>query len=408
LWNGYRDCVDVDLKETEVEEIYGFPTDKPTWGRIDHCLFETVFNTFDVSEVVTDPQYCIDKCSSRGGGCFGVNVVPVMAPKTAYGKFKPAPGTTWTHPDIYGTDIYVPWNKTTFDSSRDKFLLNPAPEKYLCYSVQPHIFTDTQDEFTVSKDPHDPIFYSTCWYRFGGNTFADYVDAPPAPTDAVPWRYNTECIDCKSVAQYSDLRARHPIWNVTETCVNCDEEPSEAETPVVPDNIVVAEGTRCDGVASFPQGFMFRVTHNTCSNETRPNCTKQLWPIGRNLNSNVTLDECRAMVAKDKNCSNYYNYRVSPPYRCYCFTNQECCLNCSRKVDPLFVTYEMKTTADPTCATGVLSADGSFCCSASCTAGKCQATSEDTLLAVGFCSANSATRSCNQHGPPCVVETAKK
>jgi hypothetical protein len=69
MWRGYRDCVDVDLKDTHVDDIYGIPPSAPSWTRIDHCLFENVREIAPFSVIVTDPQFCLDECT--GSKCWG-------------------------------------------------------------------------------------------------------------------------------------------------------------------------------------------------------------------------------------------------------------------------------------------------------------------------------------------------
>jgi hypothetical protein len=80
--------------------------------------------------------------------------VPLKAPSTAYKFNKPA-NVPWFYPNIYGTDIYVPWNATqfmVFNTTETARLLNGASEnKYMCYTVTPADFTDTTDN-TLSQE----------------------------------------------------------------------------------------------------------------------------------------------------------------------------------------------------------------------------------------------------------------
>jgi hypothetical protein len=83
-WRGYYDCVDVDLKATQVEEVYGHAPNGSVWNRIDHCLFDDPVSIFSQqSEVITDAAYCLDRCVGNPN-CYGVNVVPLVAPKGVY------------------------------------------------------------------------------------------------------------------------------------------------------------------------------------------------------------------------------------------------------------------------------------------------------------------------------------
>ena len=398
MWRGYRDCIDVDLKSTTVDEIYGITPLAPSWKRIDHCLFENIRDVMDFSLIVTDHQYCMDACTS--GKCVGVNLVPLKAPSTAY-KFDAPEGSSWMFPSIYGADIYTPWNFTLFNTTRDQFAaLASSTDKYMCYGVFPAIATDTVDEFTISNDPDDPIFYSTCYYKYAGNTFPEYESPVQDSTIAIPWKYQTKCISCTDQA-FNAHTSVMPVWNVSDVCTNCDLFSQNATIPEPVLSILIENGTRCDGLGGYSNAL-----HHTCPDDaTAAACTRQLIPLGRTTNDDVLVDECRALAEADPNCSKYYYLRNDPPNRCYCYANMPCCLNCSRVAASLFESYETNSVADPLCSKGVKSTDGTACCSASCT--KC-VNSIGAVDYVGWCSATgikNSGRLCSEYGPPCVISS---
>ena len=326
---------------------------------------------------------------------YRVNVVPLSAPSSAY-KFKPYPGETWAHPDIYGTDIYVPWNLNTTAPYADAFLANASSDRYLCYNLLPTVPTDTIDEFTTSTDPEDPIFYSTCFYKFSGNTFDDYATPDTNAKVDVPWKYQSQCIDCASQS-INSAGSVTPKWKIADTCTNCDLNPSNATAPALPTVITIENGTRCDGLGGYN-----RLTHTSCSNATQSDCTIQLVPIGRAPGDDVTVDECRALAAENANCTKYFYMRNSSPFKCYCYSNNPCCLNCSRLPAPAFVSFELTSVPDPSCSTGVLTSDSLYCCSGSCA--KCS-TVTGVSDNVGYCNIGGlkADRTCNKYGPPCIM-----
>jgi hypothetical protein len=385
-WRGYRDCTDVDYKTTQVADIYGLPFNGTRWTKIDHCLFENVRNVYTSFQVFNDPQDCLARCTFTD--CYGVNVVPLVAPDSAYKGFRPGPRDIWMYPNFYGSDIYVPWNQTAFNTSRYLYMSNPNSQKYLCYTVNPAEFTDTTDEYTLASDPEDPIFYSTCYYRFRGNLFADYA-TKVSPDSIVPWRYFDKCIGCDTQTSNTDPRMISK-WTLEDKCVNCDYEPKPAK-PVL--YYPVEAGVKCDG--QNPNAWS-RPIHSSCPNTTQ--CWKQLRVIGR-PNMVVSAAECKILASEDSDCSNTYMHR-NTTNNCYCYSNRACCKTCSRVPDTTYNTYHLSTTADPTCATGTLSTDNTACCSKECGAGNCNtvAAAQDP---VGFCYATSITRPCAQYGPPC-------
>lgn len=391
-WSGYRDCVDVDYKPQQVANVYGVVSNVTRWNRIDHCLFPQARRVFSAhSEIVTDASYCLNRCGALTE-CSGVNVVPIRPPTTAFNFPKPNLAN-WTFPNIPGADILVPWEEPIFDSTRDLFMQPENAQKYMCYSVMPRQFTDTKDEFYVTSDPEDPVFYSTCYYRLQGNVFEEYLDQQPGDTTRVGWRYNDKCINCQQQATNSFLSVT-PEWNIAPACTNCDREPKTVSPPSPPKYLVEAN-TRCDGQPTFS-----RPSHHTCGNSTAQ-CTKIMVPLGRlGANTAVTMDECAIMVARDPECSDTFSFRKTVA-SCFCYTKKECCKTCSRREDSTWDTYTItKSTPDPTCATGVPSADGLACCSASCGAGNCRNTTAP-VDPVGFCCASCITRPCSMYGPPC-------
>jgi hypothetical protein len=132
-------------------------------------LFQDPRFVFYATEIVTDAQWCFDKCDAYVGQrtCYGVQIVPIAAPDTALSGFTAPNGYQWLHPEVYGSDIYVPWNWTVFDNTLP-LLDNPSPNKFMCYALTPFRSTNSKDDHIISEDPHDPIFYSTCYYKYNG------------------------------------------------------------------------------------------------------------------------------------------------------------------------------------------------------------------------------------------------
>jgi len=399
MWRGYRDCVDVDVKSTPVANIYGTPSNISMWTRIDHCFFDTPQNVFAISEVFTDAQDCLNKCASNGN-CNGINLVPIMAPSSVYPNFTESAGEIWMYPQYYGSDIYVPWNHTRFDATRDSFIAKASPENYLCYGVKPKEFTDTEDEYSVTSDPEHPTFYSTCYYKFEGNIFPEYLNGTNSEStlSKIPWRFFDECIDCTTQA-YNSVPEAGPRWKVADTCINCDIEPANL-TSLYPPSVFIEAGVRCDGLG----GTWKNTTHHNCTGNDDLNCVKPLIPIGRTATSDITLDECRLMTEEDPECSSIFMIKQVTPFRCFCYTKQTCCKVCTRSIDANYNTYEVTSVPDPTCANGVLSSGNTGCCSRECGAGNCVTNpGNGSKPPVGFCCSNCSARPCSQYGAPCTM-----
>jgi len=390
--------VDVDLKSEEVQEVYGHAPNGSVWTRIDHCLFDEPFLLFaQHSEVITDPAYCLDRCLVNAN-CYGVNVVPLMAPSSTY-DFK-TPGAVFPH--VRGADIYVPWGRidSPFNATRDQFMAAASADRFMCYIVRPKQITDvTQTEYLVSNDPTDPVFHSTCYLKFVGRSFTDYEANYTAPDVDVGWRYNHQCISCKEKAENDFTHNMLPHWNVADKCVNCFREPAQGVTSERPPRIVVANNTLCDG----HNGVFSQMTHR-CGNIS--NCTIRLGILNR-PNNFITAAECRILASQNSSCSNVYYHFKNPnsPVQgeCWCYTKDPCCRSCSRRTGTNWFVYELESPPDPTCAGGRLSDDRRYCCSSTCGVGLCTWEQSSTSASVGFCGTNYITRSCAQYGPPCIM-----
>ena len=329
--------------------------------------------------------------------------MPIVPPKSVYRGFtKPSGRANWIFPEIYGTDIYVPWNLTrqyTAAFNASDFLAEAAsPDRYVCYGVYGKVSTETEDQYSLAKDPNDPVFYSTCYVRYSGNMFPGYENTLVSKSEKGPWKWNDKCLTCDS--QQSAVNASSaPRWEVADICVNCDRVPAEPKKSdkLVP--VLVEAYTRCDGYAVTWNSYK----HHTCA--TNRTCQMQLLPVGRALDKDaITLEECSMMVQRDTRCSNTFSFLARGGInRCYCYNSDPCCLNCSRIRTFNYDVYELKTVADPTCETGVLSKDLKACCSGSCGAGNCLPTNNGTVAAVGFCCSAGITRSCDVASPPCLV-----
>lgn len=434
-WGGYLDCVDVDYVSQSVANVYGTAPTTTRWARIDHCLLEGIYYLMDgISEQLTgDVDHCKQRCLEDGtGNCGAVQAAPMTTPM-AYHFLHAADGSNWTFPNYNGNEILFPW-KTPYwgpeDSTHFWDVVRPEnANKTVCYFGKARDYTTTADQFVISDDPSDPVFYGTCWLLNNDNTFPGYEDSGQYSID-VKWRFGDKCVDCDDVATNRNLSAL-PQWHISNKCVNCDMEPGKPKIVTVPQTFMIAANSTCDGLDpgwNTMYTFPWKVdAHHSCSsNNETAECFKNLAPLGRqgwyySSLPAVTFDECAILVSKDPDCSSTFMYETSPyygcrgcmerkvnPSSCICYTKKSCCKNCSLIADrsdgPRWNLYETTTKPDPTCSTGVRSSDGHHCCSASCGAGNCtQGNIYQPSTSIGMCDHYGVTRSCTRFGPPCVI-----
>ena len=92
---------------------------------------------------------------------------------------------------------------------------------YLLEQAEP---TQTRPPYILSKDPEDPIFYSTCYIYKSG------VQWLPTIKQNVKrdWAFNTQCLECSSYEANEANNAttpkdgKTPKWLVSRTCTDCD------------------------------------------------------------------------------------------------------------------------------------------------------------------------------------------
>jgi len=88
-WNGYYDCMDVDVRDSPVQNVYGTKkTDTFTWNRVDHCAYvDYIDMTSQCVPAVTGLADCLKQTSSVWKGSwkssrFGMMLVPFENPAT--------------------------------------------------------------------------------------------------------------------------------------------------------------------------------------------------------------------------------------------------------------------------------------------------------------------------------------
>eukprot|EP01129_Flabellula_baltica_P000570 TRINITY_DN10557_c0_g1_i1.p1 TRINITY_DN10557_c0_g1~~TRINITY_DN10557_c0_g1_i1.p1 ORF type:complete len:987 (-),score=258.71 TRINITY_DN10557_c0_g1_i1:69-3005(-) len=409
MWAGYYDLMEIDYIDQQVEYIYGEddPEIPTTYSRIDHCYFPDISRTNIGYQpelpyrlvVDRDPTVCLERCRLRGNvDCKYVQVLPLHVPSTVKQSYREKNG-------IYQTLDFDRLN-TTLPELLEKY---PEEDTYICYDLGARIATATEGEYIISNDPRDPVFYSTCYIQNNKIKFIGYDDVTPSEI-YVPWRFGDKCLSCEDHARIKSSNYLVPHWKFADKCVNCDElalNPEEYAAPKIVYNLL-RNASFCDGFDSSNATDIFRRSfHSSCTNGER--CVKKLDIIA---STSVSLSTCAYLVAKDPQCSSIFTRRSSSnpeDYKtdCFCYMNHECCHTCSTIGSTSYDTYEIaenEFTPDPTCETGTKATDGSnACCSGTCGTGQC-APGTGTREAVGTCCSDCIYRSCNEYGPPCMMD----
>ena len=116
--------------------------------------------------------------------------------------------------DVVGTEIAVPPGTDRSDAK-------------LCYGVMARSARSLPTplmEYQVSNDPHDPVFYSTCYIREPKRLWQAHQWHESVKT-VRDFRLETTCLRCDSYQASLDhvLNQTYvPHWTIDPTCTNCD------------------------------------------------------------------------------------------------------------------------------------------------------------------------------------------
>jgi hypothetical protein len=216
LWNGYYDCVDVNVLAETSTDIFGVPSSDTSLDRIDHCLFNMTLNNFAIQSSCVElkqgegPQGCIEACAKVNtpdyAACHGVQISPVVLPATAKFRGMYQSGTS-----------HVP----------DQTKCAPAgfaSTSSVCYPIRVGDTPIVGPPFKVTSDPEDPVFYSTCYRKKPGWAFQQACPAckPPVLKPTNKFGYTQQsCITCRDMyTNQSPLVT--PFWVMDSTCFACD------------------------------------------------------------------------------------------------------------------------------------------------------------------------------------------
>ena len=151
---------------------------------------------------------CIAWCNNNKFKCTGINVIP----------FKNPPNVVSFLSDEYN----IKYNKK---QCRQGALANDAnADSFICYGFFPP--TDEPEVgtiYTVSDDPTDPVFYSTCYTKEEVTRIAGTSPTNTSKDVIVPWHFDDKCISCAQATSNAKLpNSKVAKWDIINNCKKCD------------------------------------------------------------------------------------------------------------------------------------------------------------------------------------------
>jgi hypothetical protein len=248
-WGGYKDCVDVNVQAPTaamplIANRYGLlPTDpklpaaaKP-FEKLNHCEFRYVQSLRVPCQVMTarSAQGCLDACA-KDGGCTGVQAVrrtnvPGTLPRAVSLPTMAFQPLDVPNPSV-ADQLNYPCSGISIQSRSRCSSPNPqcvlpagtADDAYICYGFNPFrdIGNQVEEDYSVSLDPTNPKFYSTCWVKVipGG-----FLNIAPAVPQASAWRAGDKCVSCGFLHNATVVPLHiAPDWatGLTTPCLSCD------------------------------------------------------------------------------------------------------------------------------------------------------------------------------------------
>ena len=220
LWNGYYDCVDVNVLEEQSTDIFGSASTESKMDRVDHCVFNMTLPGYQLESVSCmeikageSIQGCLEMCATANWtnffNCKALQVSPLKLPETA--RFKGM---------FQGGTSHLPSFQT------DKCPISTFAEtSSVCYAVKVANAPIVGPPYKVVSDPEDPVFYSTCYRKPPSWSFKQKCPkcTTPVLTPSNQFGYTQDsCISCRDMyTNMSPLVA--PTWDVDKTsCFACD------------------------------------------------------------------------------------------------------------------------------------------------------------------------------------------
>ena len=420
-WRGYYDAIDVDYQTANVPvaDRYGAYDPTPPFRRVDHAIFRRYtrvrrgYGWGECLEIATTAQACMNRCT---GSCPGIAVMPVKLPSTVRASFRSA------RSNAGGYNTLIPWGNATdwcnpaeWPSNVNQ--LRDPDNAYMCFRADVGSGNGTQGEFITTRDPEDPVFYSSVILRTPSRNFTLEPTSPfnVDETEDKTWSYSDTCVSCDEMERNKETN-RVPSWKPKRTgCVNCDREASTA--------------TPTDFTPSSTSADSRFIGYSVNPDVSTPSCVK---PLGGLLHGvkRMFQSECEELASQDTECQevlfdrryiaygeNYGDDRVGDA-QCSCW--RKSCGVLKTMEDPSTTTPAVtnenwyvfqnknaapETPAGATCPSGTQDSSNAYCCPAAC--GVCSRYDNSANPSpVAYCSRVNYLnpgRTCDKYAAPCRI-----
>ena len=226
VWNGYRDCFDALVT---VGTGDGGAVSSPTivteevWVKSDHCQFEDYTfgrrsrcSVLEATGVATlDVSTCLATCESEPLGCTAANVVPLVSPPSVRFRDSAPPNIPFNNRRCKQADLLAAADAQP----------GGADASLVCYGlVPPSEPPEVGDAYTLSDDPRDATFFSTCWRK---ETITRVAGTPPAfPNNesavGLRWAFGDSCVECDLARAAAQAGPNEAVrWQLAEECKRC-------------------------------------------------------------------------------------------------------------------------------------------------------------------------------------------
>jgi hypothetical protein len=205
----------------------------------------------------------------------------------------------------------------------------------ICYG------TNFVGDLTVSLDPRDSVFYSTCFIEDYNIKYSNPNANPPPPTPPPQWKFGRFCLDCDSAA-ISANEMTVPRWKVTDKCKVCNPTNNPVSPYKVNKQYTKVMATDCDMAPTQQQ------TGTPCKAGGWGYCWKDLISQRYIMDGEtrplsggpITVDECQLIAENDPDCQgavirtkHWYDPASNPPqtdfWDCRCYRKDACCKTCT-------------------------------------------------------------------------------